>query len=90
MMRNFTRNRFPIKNMLIDSNSSSVWSNYLNADMVKFESSQKDGSRAHSPDSSKVYSKFTAFRRGHKHILMYTPMSPKRQTKRFSSQQFHI
>jgi len=45
-MRNFTWNRFPIKYLLIDSLLTPiVVSTYLNKDMCKFESSQKDESR---------------------------------------------
>jgi len=33
----------------------------LNTDMCKFESSQKDESKAHAADSSKAYSKLKAF-----------------------------
>jgi len=41
-MRNFTQNRFPIKNLLIDSLLTPiVESTYLNMDMWKFKSSQK-------------------------------------------------
>jgi len=57
-MRNFTWNRFPIKNLLIDSLLTPiVESAYLNRDMCKFESSQKDESRWQSTDSSKAYRK---------------------------------
>jgi len=55
-MRNFTWNRFPIKNLLIDSLLTPiVESTYLNGDMCKFEALQKDESRAQSTDSSKAY-----------------------------------
>ena len=62
-MRNFTWNRFPIKNLLIDSLLTTiVESTYLNRDMCKFESSQKDESRWQSTDSSKAYRKTSAFK----------------------------
>ena len=62
-MRNFTWNRFPIKNLLIDSLLTPiVESTYLNRDMCKFDSSQKDESRAQSPDSSKAYRNTSAFK----------------------------
>ena len=55
-MRNFTWNRFPIKNLLIDSLLTPiVESTYLNRGMCTFESSQKDESRWQSTDSSKAY-----------------------------------
>jgi len=61
-MRNFTWNRFPIKNLLIDSLLTPIAeSTYLNRDMCKFESSQKDESRWQSTDSSKAYRKTSAF-----------------------------
>jgi len=45
-MRNVTWNRFPIKNLLIDSLLKPILeSTYLNRDMCKFESSQKDENR---------------------------------------------
>jgi len=45
-MRNVTWNRFPIKNLLIDSLLTPILeSTYLNRDMCKFESSQKDENR---------------------------------------------
>jgi len=51
-MLNFTWNRFPIKNLLIDSLLTPiVESTYLNMDMCTFESSQKDESRVQSTDS---------------------------------------
>jgi len=50
------------KNLLINSNSSLyVETTSLNADMRKFELSQKEESRTHSADSSKAYSKLNAF-----------------------------
>jgi len=62
-MRNFTWNRFPIKNLLIDSLLTHiVESIYLNRDMCKFESSQKDDSRWQSTDSSKAYRNTSAFK----------------------------
>jgi len=62
-MRNFTWNRFPIKNLLIDSLLTPiVKSTYLNRDMCKFESSQKDESRWQSTDSSKTYRNTSAFK----------------------------
>ena len=62
-MRNFTRNRFPIKNLLIDSLLTPiVESKYLNRDMCKFESSQKDESRWQSTDSSKAYRNTSALK----------------------------
>jgi len=62
-MRNFTWNRFPIKNLLIDSLLTPiVESTYLNRDMCKFESSQKDESRWQSIDSSKAYRNTGAFK----------------------------
>ena len=62
-MRNFTWNRFPIKNLLIDSLLTPiVESTYLNTDMCKFESSQKDESRWQSTDSSKAYRNTSAFK----------------------------
>jgi len=62
-MRNFTWNRFPIKNLLIDSLLTPiVESTYLNRDMCKFESSQKDESRWQSTDSSKAYRNTSAFK----------------------------
>ena len=62
-MRNFTWNRFPIKNLLIDSLlTPMVESAYLNRDMCKFESSQKDESRWQSTDSSKAYRNTSAFK----------------------------
>jgi len=65
-MRNFTRNRFPIKNLLIDSLLTPiVESTYLNRDMCKFQSSQKDESRWQSTDSSKAYRNISAFKRNH-------------------------
>jgi len=57
-MRNFTWNRFPIKNLLNDSLLTPiVGSTYLDIDMCKFESSQKDESRAQSADFWKAYRK---------------------------------
>ena len=62
-MRNFTWNRFPSKLLLIDSLLSPiVESTYLNRDMWKFESSQKDESRWQSTDSSKAYRNTNAFK----------------------------
>ena len=62
-MRNFTWNRFPIKNLLIDSLLTPiVESTYLNRDMCKFESSQKDESRWQSTNSSKAYRNTKAFK----------------------------
>ena len=62
-MRNFTWNRFPIKILLIDSLLTPiVESTYLNRDMCKFESSQKDESRWQSTDSSKAYRNTSAFK----------------------------
>jgi len=62
-MRNFTWNRFPIKHLLIDSLLTPiVESTYLNRDMCKFESSQKDESRWQSIDSSKAYRNTSAFK----------------------------
>jgi len=50
------RFRFSIKNLLIDSLLTPiVESTYLNRDMCKFESSQKDESRWQSTDYSKAY-----------------------------------
>ena len=57
-MRIAAWNRFPLKNLLIDSLFISfVESSYLNIEMYKFESSRKDESRAQSADSLKAYSK---------------------------------
>ena len=62
-MRNFTWNRFPIKNLLIDSLLTPiVESTYFHRDMCKFESSQKDESRWQSTDSSKAYRNTSAFK----------------------------
>jgi len=62
-MRNFTWNRFPIKNLLIDSLLTPiVESTYLNRDMCKFESSQNNESRWQSTDSSKAYRSTSAFK----------------------------
>ena len=62
-MRSFTWNRFPIKNLLIDSLLSPiVESTYLNRDMCKFESSQKGESRWQSTDSSKAFRNTIAFK----------------------------
>jgi len=62
-MRNFTWNRFPIKNLLIDSLLTPiVESTYWNRDMRKFESSRKDESRWQSTDSSKAYRNTSAFK----------------------------
>jgi len=53
----------PIKNLLIDSLLTPiVESIYLNRDMCKFESSQKDESRWQSTDSSKAYRNTSAFK----------------------------
>ena len=61
-MRNFTWNWFPLKKLLMDSLLSPiVKSTYLNVDMCKFESSQKDESRAQSVDSSKACRKPRVF-----------------------------
>jgi len=55
-MCNFMWNHFPIKNLLIDSLLTPVVeSTYLNRDMCKIESSQKDESRAQSTDFLKAY-----------------------------------
>ena len=62
-MRNFTWNRVPIKHLLIDSLLTLiVESTYLNRDMCKFESSQKDESRWQSTDSPKAYRNTSAFK----------------------------
>jgi len=62
-MRNFTWNRFPIENLLIDSlHTPIVESTYLNSDTGKFESSQKDENRWQSTDSSKAYRNTSAFK----------------------------
>ena len=62
-MRNCTWNRFPIKNLLIDSLLTSIMeSTYLNRDICKFESSQKDESKWQSTDSSKAYRNTSAFK----------------------------
>ena len=62
-MRNFTWNRFPVKNLLIDSLLAPiVESTYLNRDMCKFESSKKDESRWQSTDSSKAYRNTSVFK----------------------------
>jgi len=48
-------NRFPIKNLLINSLLTPIMeSTYLNRDMCKFETLQKDESRWQSTDSSKA------------------------------------
>ena len=58
----FTWNRFPIIILLIISLFTPiVESSYLNIDMCKFESSQKDESRKQSHDSSEAYRKPGAF-----------------------------
>ena len=50
-----------------------VESTYLNRDMCKFESSQKDGSRWQSTDSSKAYRNTSAFKcRGNYVELLHT------------------
>jgi len=55
-------NQFPIKKFLIDSLLSPVVeSTYLNMDMCKFASSQKDESRVQSANSSKTYRKPEVF-----------------------------
>jgi len=52
------------KNLLIDSLLTPiVESTYLNRDMYKFESSQKDESRWQSTDSSKAYRYTSAFKK---------------------------
>ena len=57
--RSVTQSRVSVKkNVPIDS---LLESSYLNTDSCKFESSQKDESRAQSADSSKTYSKPRAF-----------------------------
>ena len=62
-MRNCMWNRFPIKNLLIDSLLTPIVENtYLNKDMCKFESSQKDESRWQSTDISKAYRNTSAFK----------------------------
>jgi len=62
-MRNFTWNRFPIKNLLIDSLLTPIaWNTYLNRGMCKFESSQRDESRWQLTDSSKAYRNTSAFK----------------------------
>jgi len=62
-MRNFTWNRFPIKNLLIESFLSPIMeSTYLNSDMCKFESLQKDESRWQSTDSLKAYRNTSALK----------------------------
>jgi len=53
-MSNFTWNQFPIKILVIVSLLTPIMDNtYLNVDMCKFESLQKDESRAQLTDSSK-------------------------------------
>jgi len=65
-MRNFMWNWFPIKYLLINSLLTLiVESTYLNKDMCKFESSQKDESRWQSTDSSKAYRNTSAFKYQH-------------------------
>ena len=50
------------RNLLIDSFFAHiVESTYLNIDMCKLESSQKDESRTQSADSSKAYKKLVVF-----------------------------
>ena len=62
-MRNSTWNRFPIKNLLIDSLITPIVEiTYLNRDMYKFESLQKEESRWQSTDSSKAYRNSSAFK----------------------------
>ena len=62
-MHNFTWNRFPVKNLLIESLLTPiVESTYLNRDMCKFESSQKGESRWQSTDSSKAYRNTSALK----------------------------
>ena len=62
-MRNVTWNRFPIKNLLIDSLLKPILeSTYLNRDMCKFESSQKDENRWQSTDCSKAYRNISVFK----------------------------
>jgi len=57
-MRSVTRNRLPIKIFQIDSLLvPHVESSYMNIDMCKSESSQKNESRAQSADSSQAYRK---------------------------------
>ena len=59
----FTWNRYPIKNLLMDSLLTPiVESTYLNRDTCKFESSQKDESRWQSTDSTKAYRNTSAFK----------------------------
>ena len=78
-MRNFTWTRFPIKNLLIDSLLTPiVESTYLNRDMCKFESTQKDESSWQSTDSSKAYRNISAFK--HAHIVMLYFAFPWRAT----------
>jgi len=56
-------NRLPIKDLLIESLlTPNVESTYLNRDMCKFESSQKDESRAQPTDYSKAYRNTSAFK----------------------------
>jgi len=51
-MRNFTWNRFSFKILLIDLFLNPIVDHtYLNIDVYKFESSQKDESRAQSAES---------------------------------------
>jgi len=72
-MRNFTWNRFPIKNLLIDSLlTPMVESTYLNRDMCKFDSSQKDESRWQSTDSSKAYRNTSAFKWRERPVQLYS------------------
>jgi len=69
-MCNFTWDRLPIKNLLIDSLLTPiVESTYLNRDMCKLESLQKDESRWHSTDSSKAHRNTSAF----KCLINYQP-----------------
>jgi len=61
-MRIVRRNRFPFKKCTVGFKLPiCVETNYLNKDMYKFESSQKDEIRALSDDSLKVYSKSRIF-----------------------------
>ena len=56
-------NRFPIKNLLIDSLLTPIVERTnLNKDMCKFESSQKDESRWQLTDSLKAYRNTSAFK----------------------------
>jgi len=62
-MRNFTWNRFPIKNLLINFLLTPIVElAYFNVDVCKFESSQLDETRAQSTDSSKACRNTSAFK----------------------------